>query len=146
MFLEELAYQIDGKLNFGTPGHHYVEIVDYFGSPCGAEEWEGNEFVKGENATGWGKTREEARADLVEKIKGKVLRYHYPTHGLSYEGKLRIPPTLVVDKAPEVNETRKVCPHTLETNFPIGAEDFNVHTTCRDEGDCKRIVLPIGGK
>lgn len=36
----------------------------------------------------------------------------------------------------------KVCPHTLEQNWPLDSDDYNAHTTCEGDGRCKWVVIP----
>lgn len=93
--LDEVLYMMGGgnlHAEF-SPGDRYtVSIRDQQGEIASLVD----EKVIRAEAAGTGKSLEEAKGLLVEKMKGCYLKFRIPFAGASMEGHLRIPKTLVL--------------------------------------------------
>ena len=105
MFLEEIACQVNGQLDSKYSCNNVdgpvLGLMDQCNRVCIVEDWKDGCMISSDSATASGNTEEEARANLAEKLRGKIIKYRYPMHGTTYESFLRIPPTLVGDKSLE---------------------------------------------
>jgi len=99
MTLQELIYQIDGKLEhkFLPDNNSRVVLLDNLGGPAKvlrpvgpSNEWHREEV----EAFASGKTPDEARINLVAILSGNVLKHDWPVMWTSTTVSLRIPETL----------------------------------------------------
>lgn len=125
MTLEEIAYMIGGSLGtenskrYGGIGGSTISLFDKRHKLC--------LFAVPDTfclAIGGGKTIEGARNDLVESLKGKELLYEVGDDSVisfSRATRIRIPQTLVSDKAPSLLEIerRRAVSRDLCGNDPI---------------------------
>jgi hypothetical protein len=98
MTLEEVVYQIDGKIETGqSPAEdgapHTIKLLDNTGDVA-VVNLAGEEARPQANATAAGKTPEEARQKLVALLKGGILLHDWPVMWKTHTTSLRIPETL----------------------------------------------------
>lgn len=95
MTLQEIVYQIDGKLNveFQPDNSTSVVLLDNTQEPAKVKMTSDRKEVE---ARATGRTPSEAEDNLVKLLRGNILKHEWPVMWTSTSAMLRIPDSLVV--------------------------------------------------